>query len=163
MKFSRAGWNNVIIFAVMAFILLINFTNNKLFSTDEKTTGTEQATLFGQHTTILTLTFQPNIIIERTGKTWRATPAIFTEQALEQLMRSWKYSEGSSLKTAPNVDEKMALIIKVELADQEQPHVLNLYATDTELLIYNKKNQLWKSFPLAIFSQLVPNEVFSAS
>lgn len=162
MKLSRAGWNNVIIFTVMGFILLINFTNNKIFSDSESTVEIEQATLFGQHATILTLTFYPNITIERIGKTWRATPTILQEQALEQMMRSWSNSEGDTLKVAPQIDEKMAFIVKVELAGQDQPHTLKLFATDTELLIYNQTKQLWKSFPLAIFSQLVPNEVFSA-
>jgi len=162
MKLSRTGWNNVIIFTVMGFILLINFTNNKIFSDSEQSTEIEQATLFGKHATILTLTFYPNITIERMGKKWRVTPTILQEQALEQMMRSWLNSEGDTLKVAPILDEKMALIVKVELAGQEQPNTLKLFATDTELLIYNQTTQLWKSFPLAIFSQLVPNEVFSA-
>lgn len=161
MKLSRAGWNNVIIFVVMGFILLINFTNNKIFPDSEKTAKIEQATLFGKHTTILTLTFYPNITIERMGNTWRVTPAILPEQALEQMMRSWANSEGDTLKVAPKLDEKMAFIVKVEIAGQEYPHTLKLFATDTELLIHNKTTDLWKSFPLAIFSQLVPNEVFS--
>jgi hypothetical protein len=162
MKLSRSGWNNVIIFAILAFILVINITNNKLFSDSEQAVSTEQATLFAAHTTILTLTFHPNVIIERIGKTWRSTPAIMNEQALEQMMRSWKNSEGATVLNPPVLDEKMALVVKVELAEQDQPHKLYLYATDTELLIFNQTTQLWKSFPLAIFSQLVPNEVFSA-
>ncbi|WP_077339813.1 hypothetical protein [Pseudocolwellia agarivorans] len=161
MKLSRTGWNNVIIFAVMAFILLINVTNNKIFSEDENTSNTEQATLFGAHATILTLTFYPNVTIERIGKTWRSTPATLNEQGLEQMMRSWKHSEGDTVKHPPLLDEKMALVVKVELAGQDEPHTLNLYATDTELLIFNRTTLVWKSFPLAIFSQLVPNEIFS--
>lgn len=161
MKLSRTAWNNVIIFAVMAFILLINVTNNKLFFDNETSVEAEQATLFGAHETILTLTFAQNVSIERVGKTWRSTPAILNEQALEQMMRSWKNSEGETVKTPPVLDEKMALVVKVELAGQEQPYTLNLYATETELFIYNRTTQLWKSFPLAIFSQLVPNEIFS--
>jgi hypothetical protein len=162
MKLSRAGWNNVIIFSVMAFILLINVTNNKMFSDVEATVEADSSTLFGQHATILTLTFSPHVVIERIGKTWRATPAIFSEQALEQMMRSWKKSEGDIVKVPPVLDEKMALVVIVELAGEDEPQQLNLYATDTELLIFNRSIGQWKSFPLAIFSQLVPNEVFSA-
>ena len=33
-KLSRAGWNNVIIFAVMGFILIINATNKNVFDRD---------------------------------------------------------------------------------------------------------------------------------
>lgn len=162
MKLSRTGWNNVIIFVVMAFILVINITNNKIFSEGENSSNTEQATLFGAHATILTLTISPSVTIERIGKTWRSTPATLNEQGLDQMMRSWKNSEGDTVKTPPLLDEKMALVIKVELAGQNEPQTLNLYATDTELLIFNRTTQVWKSFPLAIFSQLVPNEIFSA-
>lgn len=162
MKLSRTGWNNVIIFVVMAFILVINITNNKIFSEGENSSNTEQATLFGAHATILTLTIFPSVTIERIGKTWRSTPATLNEQGLDQMMRSWKNSEGDTVKTPPLLDEKMALVIKVELAGQNEPQTLNLYATDTELLIFNRTTQVWKSFPLAIFSQLVPNEIFSA-
>jgi len=161
MKLSRTGWNNVIIFAIIGFILLINATNNKLFNKKEPTV-VEQTTIFAQHDTILTLYFYPNVTIERMGKTWRATPDILNEQALEQMMRSWKNTEGSSVQKPPRLDEKMALIVKVSLAAQNQPQTMQLYVTDTELLIFNKTTQLWLSFPLAIFSQLVPNEIFSA-
>ncbi|WP_426359050.1 hypothetical protein ACPUVO_02055 [Pseudocolwellia sp. HL-MZ19] len=162
MKLSRVGWNNVIIFSVMAFILLINVTHNKIFSDNETISGTEQATLFSAHETILTLTFSHHVAIERIGKNWRATPAVLNEQGLDQMMRSWKNSEGEVVKSPPVLDEKMALVVNVELADQVEPYVLNLFATDTELLIFNRTTQVWKSFPLAIFSQLVPNEIFSA-
>ena len=162
MKLSRTGWNNVIIFSVMAFILLINVTNNKIFSGSESASEVEQATLFAAHETILTLTFSHNVVIERIGKNWRATPAVLNEQALEQMMRSWKNSEGDTVKSPPVIDEKMALVVNIELADQTEPYTLNLFATDTELLIHNRTTQVWKSFPLAIFSQLVPNEIFSA-
>jgi len=162
MKLSKTGWNNVIIFVVMAFILLINMTNNKILSDKETSTKTEQTTLFSLHDTILTLTFSPNVTIERIGKAWRSTPNILNEQALEQMMRSWKNSEGEVVNDPPTLDEKMALVINVELADHAEPQVLSLFATDTELLVFNQTTQIWKSFPLAIFSQLVPNEIFSA-
>jgi hypothetical protein len=145
----------------MAFILLINMTNNKIFSDGDAPSKTDQATLFSLHETILTLTFSPNITIERIGKTWRSTPAILNEQALDQMMRSWKNSEGEVVNNPPVLDEKMALVIKVELAGQGEPQILNLFATDTELLVFNQTTKIWKSFPLAIFSQLVPSAVFS--
>jgi len=160
MKLSRTGWNNVIIFAIIGFILLINATNNKLFNKKEPTV-VEQTTIFAQHDTILTLTIFPSVTIERIGKTWRSTPATLNEQGLDQMMRSWKNSEGDTVKTPPLLDEKMALVVKVELAGQNEPQTLKLYATDTELLIFNRTTQVWKSFPLTIFSQLVPNEIFS--
>lgn len=162
MKLSRTGWNNVIIIVVMAFILIINVTNNKIFPDNEASSNSEQPTLFATHDTILTLTFFDKVTIERIGKSWRVTPSILNEQALEQMMRSWKNSEGSTVTIPPIIDEKMALTVNVELAGQDEPQLLKLFATETELLVFNQTTQLWKSFPLAIFSQLVPNEVFAA-
>ena len=52
MKLSRAGWNNVIIFSVIIFILLINVTNKKLFSDNESSTSAEKSIL-PEHSVIL--------------------------------------------------------------------------------------------------------------
>ncbi len=162
MKLSRAGWNNVIIFSVMAFILIINMTNNQLFSENEETTQSAQPYLLGEHATILTLSISPNLLIERIGKTWRSTPAILQAQPLEQMMLSWQNSIGVTVEAPPELDQQMALVVKVDLAGNEHTQLLNLYATDTELLVHNQTTSQWLSFPLAIFSQLIPNEIFSS-
>ena len=52
-KLSKTGWNNVIIFAVMGFILLINVTNNKIFLSDKN--SDQNIALVGQQNVILTL------------------------------------------------------------------------------------------------------------
>jgi len=162
MKLSRTGWNNVIIFSVMAFILIINITNNKIFSDDQEPTSSEQPYILGEYATILTLSIHPNVLIERIGRTWRSTPAIIQGQALDQMMRSWQHSTGNIIQEPPEVDQQMALVVNIELAGQEKTSVLNLYTTDTELLVYNHLNKQWLSFPLAIFSQLIPNEILAA-
>lgn len=162
MKLSRTGWNNVIIFSVMAFILIINITNNKLYSDDENPTLSEQPYILGENATILTLSIHASVLIERIGRTWRSTPTIIQGQALEQMMRSWQQSVGSIVPEPPELDKQMALVVNIVLAGQEQPHVLNLYTTDTELLVHNHVTKQWLSFPLAIFSQLIPNEILAA-
>jgi hypothetical protein len=163
MKLSRTGWNNVIIFVVMTFILVINATNKKLFSEDVATndySATEQS-LLGDDAVILTLALNNNILIERIGRTWRATPAKLSGQALEQMMMSWQQIEGNVLTVAPVVDKKMALIITINLAGQEQATILNLYSVTDELLIFNQQSQLWFSLPMQIFQQLLPSRVFN--
>lgn len=161
MKLSRPAWNNVIIFSILAFILVINLTNNKVSIEADSISNNKQSTLFNANATIITLQFHPTIIIERVGKDWRCNPNILNAQALEQMMRSWKKSEGETVDEKPKLDEKMALVVKVELAQEAEVQELHLFATDTELFILNKTTQVLRSFPLAIFSQLVPNEVFS--
>jgi len=159
MKLSRTGWNNVIIFVVMIFILVINVTNKKLFL-DDVDAAAEQR-LLGKGSVILTLALNNNIIIERIGKTWRATPAKISGQALEQMMMSWQQVVGNVLATSPVVDKKMALMVKVNLAGQEQETVLSLYSVTDELLVFNHQTQLWFSLPEQIFQQLLPSQVFN--
>jgi len=84
MKLSRTGWNNVIIFSVMIFILVINVTNKKLYSSDDNQSD-EQNTIFAKHAVILSLAVNQQVTIERIGRTWRATPAKISGQALEQM------------------------------------------------------------------------------
>jgi hypothetical protein len=162
MKLSRTGWNNVIIFSVMAFILVINIANNKLFLSDDDTSSTTQSYILGEHATILTLSINPTIRIERIGKNWRSTPTILTEQALEQMMRSWHQNTGTIVNNPPELDQQMALVVNIELASQDAPQILQLYVTDTELLIYNQTTNVWLSLPTAIFSQLIPHAVLAA-
>ncbi len=160
MKLSRTGWNNVIIFVVMTFILVINVTNKKLFSDDDAKDAIEQR-LLGNSSVILTLALNNNILIERIGKTWRATPAKLSGQALEQMMMSWQQVEGNVIAEAPVVDKKMALIITINLAGQEQATILNIYSVTDELLVFNQQSQLWFSLPMQIFQQLLPSQVFN--
>ncbi|MFT5757046.1 MAG: hypothetical protein ACI9LM_001771 [Alteromonadaceae bacterium] len=160
MKLSRTGWNNVIIFVVMTFILVINVTNKQLFSDDVANSATEQS-LLGNNPIILTLALHNNILIERIGRTWRATPAKLSEQALEQMMMSWQQAVGSVLAVAPVVDQKMALMITINLAGLEQSTTLSLYSVTDELLVFNHQSQLWFSLPMQIFQQLLPSQVFN--
>lgn len=162
MKLSRTGWNNVIIFSVMAFILVINMTNQKLFLHESKSSQTSQPNILGEHATILALSITPNILIKRVGKKWLSTPTVMNDQALDQMMRSWHQSTGNIVKNPPNLDKQMALAVIIDLAEKEQPQQLNLYVIESELLIHNQTTSLWLSFPMAIFSQLIPNEVLAA-
>lgn len=162
MKLSRAGWNNVIIFSVMVFILVINITNKKIFTNNEESSKTSQTYILGEHATILTLSIKPNFFTERIGKKWRSSPTVMPEQALGQMMLSWHQSIGSLVEAPPSLDKQMALVVTIELAEKDKPQELNLYVTESELLIHNQTTSIWLSFPTAIFSQLIPNEILAA-
>jgi hypothetical protein len=157
MKLSRTGWNNVIIFSVMIFILVINVTNKKLYSSDD-----QLITLFSEHAVILSLAVNQQVSIERIGRTWRATPAKISGQALDQMMLTWHETEGDIISEPPELDRQMALVISVELAGDAEAQLLNLFITDNELLIFNHQQKRWLAFPLAIFSQLIPNEILAS-
>ncbi len=158
MKLSRTGWNNVIIFSVMIFILVINVTNKKLYSSDDD----QQKTIFSNHAVILSLAINQQVSIERIGRTWRATPAKISGQALDQMMLTWHETEGNILAEPPELDRQMALIISVELAGETKAQLLNLFITNNEFIIFNEQQKRWLSFPLVIFSQLIPNEILAS-
>lgn len=158
-KLSRSGWNNVIIFTVMGFILLINVTNKNVFTSKENK-ASEQFVL-GADAVLLTLSINHVLSIERIGRSWRATPERISGQALSQMMRSWQLLEGQVVNAPKGVDLKLALAINVEVADIPQAINLSLIATDYELLIYNQATQLWFSLPIELYSQLLPDAVFT--
>lgn len=158
-KLSRSGWNNVIIFTVMGFILLINVTNKNVFTSKENQ-ASEQFVL-GADAVLLTLSINHELSIERLGRSWRATPERISGQALSQMMRSWQLLEGQVVNAPKGVDLKLALVIIVEVADIPQAINLSLIATDYELLIYNQVTQLWFSLPIELYSQLLPDAVFT--
>jgi hypothetical protein len=160
MKLSRTAWNNVIIFSVMAFILLINMTNKQLFSPNDKPDNTQQA-LLGEHAVIFTLNVHQQIIIERIGRTWRANPTKISGQALEQMMLAWQEVRGTPLNTPPDIDQQMGLVVTIEVAGKNQPQVLSLYATANEFLIFNQYTEQWLILPLPIFQQLIPAEILA--
>jgi hypothetical protein len=160
MKLSRTGWNNVIIFSVMIFILVINITNKKLYSSDDA--DDQQKTIFSNHAVILSLAVNQQVSIERIGRTWRATPAKISGQALDQMMLTWHETEGDVVSEPQELDRQMALVISVELAGESKAQLLNLFITNNEFLIFNEQQKRWLSFPLAIFSQLIPNEILAS-
>ena len=157
-KFSRAGWNNVIIFAVLGFILLINATQDNIFSSP--TNDQKEQSLLGDYAVILTLTVNQQIKIERIGKTWRAIPAYISGQALEQMMMSWQQSTGLLIDAPAEFDHQLSLIVSVELAGKPQALVLSIHVTTEQLLIYNHQDEQWLALPMPVYSQLIPSQIF---
>lgn len=160
-KLSKTGWNNVIIFAVMGFILLINATNKNLFSeeTGDSNTAAELA-LVGEGNIILTLTVENVMKVERIGKNWRALPENISSQGLEQMMMSWQRSVGTRLIDTPDLNGQFALNVALDIAGQDEAMKLSFYATDVQLLAFNQQSQQWLAMPIAIYGQLFPTEIF---
>jgi hypothetical protein len=156
MRLSRTGWNNVIIFSVMAMILLINLTSKQLFQTQPSNNDLTEQAILGDDPVILTLGINNQLLIERIGRTWRAIPAKISGQALDQMMQSWQQTT-AVVQTAPTqVDQQAGIIVTVELAGQQQAQVLSLYPVQHALFIYHHGQQQWFSLPLPIYRQLVP-------
>ena len=161
-KLSKTGWNNVIIFVVMGFILLINFTNKKVHSPEINAEISEHnAAIVGQQNIILTLTIDNVIAIERIGRTWRANPAKISGQALDQMMMSWQQSDAEVLLKAPGIDQQFSLNAKLDIAGNTEYLTLNFYATDQQLLVFKHESNQWLALPIAMYGQLFPPEIFT--
>jgi hypothetical protein len=162
-KLSKTGWNNVIIIVVMGFILLINATSKKINSPSDTSedVSDKTVTLVGENNVILTLSINNVVAIERIGRTWRATPASISGQALEQMMMSWQQSSGEAIVQAPEIDRQFSLDVQLDIAGQAQPLQLNFYATEQQLMIFNQTSHQWLVMPLAMYGQLFPQEIFA--
>jgi hypothetical protein len=160
-KLTKTGWNNVIIFAVMGFILVINLTNKKIFSADDNVSSEQEIALVGKQNVILTLSINNIVNIERIGRTWRATPSNISGQALAQMMMSWQQSHGEAMAQAPEIDRQFSLDVKLDIAGQAEPLALNFYATEQQLLIFNQRSKQWLTMPIGMYGQLFPQEIFA--
>lgn len=158
LKLSKSGWNNVIIFAVMGFILIINMTQNKIIESDAELTGEQY--IFAPPAVLLTLSVNQTISIERQGTTWQSNIKSMSTQLLDQMMMTWQNSQGTVIDAPNGIDRQMALRVHAMIASEQQPRVLDLYADDHQLLIYQQHNDLWLSLPLQLYNQLIPAELF---
>jgi hypothetical protein len=163
-KLSKSGWNNVIIFAVMGFILLINVVNKKVYTPEDENlegSASQALAVIDQNQVILALTVENVVLVERIGRTWRARPASISGQALEQMMMSWQQSSGDVMAQAPEIDRQFSLDVQLDIAGVAEPLQLNVYATEQQLLVFNQSSQQWLALPIEIYGQLFPQEIFA--
>jgi hypothetical protein len=163
MKLSRTGWNNVIIFSVMLFILLINLTNKKLFNENESHSSSAQFIL-PEHSVILSLLIESpdNKVLhfERIGRRWQMTAqgvlVDFNQQQIQQLILSWQQSSGLVQASDMIVKGQRGTRITLFLADLDSEQHYILYPLSDQLLVYNQQNQLWLALPAVLSNQLLP-------
>ncbi len=162
MKLSKTAWNNVIIFTVMSIILLINSTNERLFS--EGSSANDEL-LLPEHSVILTLAIKlpqdRKLVFERIGRAWQMTShgmlLDLTNQQIEQLMFAWQQSSGLVQADDIIVDGQEGTEVNISLAGIEQEQRFTLYSLTDQLLVYNHHKALWLALPAAINFQLIPN------
>lgn len=158
MKLSRTGWNNVIIFSIMAYILLINTTHNTLFGGSSNDSG--QIALLPANSLILTVKVNNQVTIERIGQTWRSNPVKqVPSQSLSAMIMAWQQSYGTTLAQEPLVDVNAATVVSIALAGQEQPAIFLVINSDNQTLIKLPNDDQWLSIAPEIFQQLLPNNI----
>lgn len=160
MKLSKAAWNNVIIFSVMGMILLINLNSQDTSNTAQDNASASEIALLTEQQHILTLAVNQEFLIERIGKSWRATPEKLSEQAIEQMVLAWQQNSGVPLATAPVVIAENATKVTIELAGEQAPLVYSLYLTEQVLLVYHHNQDIWLQLPKVIDQQLLPANIF---
>ncbi len=164
MKLSRSAWNNVIIFSVIIFILLINVTNKKLLNEDENSTSAEKLIL-PKHSVVLSLLIQPSdntmLLFERLGRRWQMTAKgivlDFSQQQIQQMILSWQQGIGLVQASNITVEGIAGTEVTIALADIKDEQRFIVYALSDQLLIYNQQKQLWLALPAAVANQLLPN------
>jgi hypothetical protein len=163
MKLSRTGWNNVIIFSVMAIIILINATNDKLFPNEESSNNSEQLIL-PAHSVILTLSidFPDNqqISFERVGRNWKlSTKGLIvekTDQQIEQIMFAWQQSSGLVQAAEIFIENKLGISVKIALAGETSSRDFVLYLLSDQVLIHQQRENRWLALPATFAQQLIP-------
>ncbi|QOL26466.1 hypothetical protein LP316_03970 [Thalassotalea sp. LPB0316] len=161
-RLSRAGWNNVIIYSVMAFILLINLTQKN--SQDESAPAAEVSQLIADHQVILTLTINQWVSVERIGQTWRTLPNVLTGQPLDQMMMSWHNLEVQMVDKPADFDQSNAVIVSALLAGDSDLHYFMLKQTANGLLIFKQApsgEELWYVTQSQRYQQLLPPQVIA--
>ena len=153
-KLSRSGWNNVIIFSVMGFILLINLTQGNFDSMQ-----TKRQALLDEHAVILSLTINQQTNIERIGKTWRALPSVIQGQPLRAMMQSWQQIAGEPIDEPAQLQKEQMVVVSMVLAGYEQDEYLLLFPEEDQLLIYKQSQQQYYRLDQQLFSQLIPPQV----
>lgn len=143
MRLSSRGWNNVLIYGVLIIVFLFNFSHKLLLSPKVK-----QRTLINNEMIIVEIK-TPDFSIQRSGRSWKSEPSSgLSEQQLSLLIQNWQHLQ---LETQAPVLNKISLyIIKVYIATQEQPIVVQLFQdgehyllqTDSSLSLQLNANQL---------------------
>ena len=164
MKLSRTGWNNVIIFSVMGFILLINATNQRLFPSKQLSSDTE-VQLLTETQLILSMTVNFDdtdlVTIERIAQTWRATPTKIQGQGLDEMMRSWQSATGEQMPNIPIVLPEDAIYVTLMIAGRMSAFKLVLYSSQEQLIVHDLQNDTWLSLPAQMVEQLLPSVLFT--
>ncbi|REL25173.1 hypothetical protein DXX93_00460 [Thalassotalea euphylliae] len=156
MRLSRAAWNNVIIFSVMGFILLINFT--QLNKDESAESMTAEHYVIGENKVILTMNIDQQVTIERAGQAWRLLPEQrISAQLTEQMMRTWQQAQGKVIDVAIDRAQQSGLFISMVLADKPNIQLFSLYLLSEQVIVHNHQTDIYVALPAPMFSQLIPN------
>lgn len=140
MQLSRRGWNNVLIFAVLAMMLIFQYSGKNMNSDDAVS---QYQSALPSNAVILSMQFD-NIQIQRVGSQLATKPEMGLSQSqLQQIIKAW---ERATFKPVAEdvVIANLAYGINItfELVNLAEPVTLILYQIDGGYLLQNWQSQL---------------------
>ena len=159
MKLSRKAWNNVLIYASLAMILILNLGNDTLFNKDED--NSEHIALVPANDAIIALNFNEQLYIERQSTTWISKPEVsLTQQKLTAIVDAWQQTLAMPIAQAPDFGEQQGLKVTLHLAKQAQPMVITVFPTHEGSYIHIEGNERWLGIAQEATNQLLPSEIW---
>lgn len=140
MQISRRGWNNVLIFAVLAMMLIFQYSGKKINGDDS---ANQYQSALPASAVILSMQFD-NIQIQRVGSQLATKPEMgLSQPQLQQIIKAW---ESATFKPVAEdvviANLAYGINISFELANLATPVTLILYQIDGGYLLQNWQSQL---------------------
>ncbi|QUM74914.1 hypothetical protein HWV00_00810 [Moritella sp. 24] len=140
MQLSRRGWNNVLIFAVLAMMLVFQYSGKKLEGDDS---ASQYQSALPANAVVLSMLFD-NIQIQRVGSQLASVPELgLSQPQLKQIIKAW---ESATFKPVPRdiviANLAYGINISFELANLAEPITLILYQIENGYLLQNWQDQL---------------------
>ncbi|CCQ11261.1 putative orphan protein [Pseudoalteromonas luteoviolacea B = ATCC 29581] len=136
---SRAGWNNVVIFTMLAMIFFLNGLHHKLF---DKEQIHAVLPVLPESSFVLAAEI-PGVKIERIGTSWR-TEGIWQANTneIESWLSSWLEYSRMTVEP-PSLTSQPLSIAQFWLAGYELPWVIRLYQQDHHFYFHDKQRDVW--------------------
>ncbi|WP_199610738.1 hypothetical protein [Flocculibacter collagenilyticus] len=169
-RLSKKGWNNVLIFSMLAMIMLFNGMHKKIMESSQlgKVTAVLPADSF-----ILKLEY-PGYAVERIGQSWRLTNvtqpptatqlALLNEAQFSQLAHNWRTLQAELVQTNDEEDATESTVIAelseqpnlviIWLAGQVQGAVYALYSHGDFVYLHDQQQQRWFKLTRLVQSRL---------
>ena len=140
MNLSRRGWNNVMIFVILAMMLIFQYSGGK-FKGDSKSTAYQSA--LPANGVILSMQMD-NITIRRVGAELEVQPPLNLSQTqLNKIVRVWETATFKALSNDIQVSNlNYGINISFQLANVAEPVVVILYQIENGYLLQNWQQQL---------------------
>jgi len=139
-QLSRRGWNNVLIFTVLAMMLVFQYSGKKLDGDDAVN---QYQSALPANAVVLSMQFD-NIHIQRVGSQLASQPELgLSQPQLKQIIKAW---ESATFKPVASdiviANLAYGINISFELVNLAEPVTLILYQIDSGYLLQNWQSQL---------------------